>query len=153
MKKIVLTLIIGFLPIMVNAQDQRIELAQTGLFPGSYSSNAQVYINENPKLLNIIKNHKRLNRENLEISGWRIRVCMESGKNARSKANSIKLKVRNWYPDVEPHLVYHSPYFKILVGDFRTRIEAESYRKKLIKDYPDCYVVESEIVKDNLSGK
>lgn len=150
MKEIALIFIAGFLSTGVYAQ-QRIELAQTGLFSSSYSSyNAQVFINGNPKLLNIIKNHKKLNKETLEIRGWRIRVFMGSGRNARAQANMVKLKIRNWYPDVVPHLVHHSPYFKILVGDFRTRIEAESFRKKLIKDYPNCYVVESEILIDNL---
>jgi cell division protease FtsH len=40
--------------------------------------------------------------------------------------------------------------FKVLVGDFRTRIEAESFRKKLKREYPNCYVVESEVLISNL---
>ena len=151
MRKIVLILIASFLSTGIYAQQRRIELAQTGLMSDGYSSNnAQVFINENPKLLSIIKNHKDINKSKLEIRGWRIRVYMGSGKNARTQANSVKLRIRNRYPDVEPHLVHHSPYFKILVGDFRTRIEAESFRKKIVKDYPNCYVVESEILRDNL---
>lgn len=146
-----LILIASFFLTGVYAQQRRIELAQTGLMPESYSANnAQVFINENPKLLNIIKYHKKLNEENLEIRGWRIRVYMGSGKDARAQANSIKLRIRNSYPDVEPHLVHHSPYFKILVGDFRTRIDAESFRKKIRRQYPNCYVVESEILRNNL---
>ncbi|MEN8119780.1 MAG: SPOR domain-containing protein [Bacteroidota bacterium] len=151
MRKIVLIFIACFLSISVFAQQRRIELAQTGLMSDGYgSNNAQVFINGNSKLINIIKYHKELNKEDIEIRGWRIRVYMGSGKNARTQANSVKLKIRNWYPDVEPHLVHHSPYFKILVGDFRTRIEAESFRKKLVREYPNCYVVESEILRDNL---
>ena len=146
-----LILIASFFLTGVYAQQRRIELAQTGLMPESYSANnAQVFINENPKLLNVIKYHKKLNKENLEIRGWRIRVYMGSGKDARAQANSIKLRIRNSYPDVEPHLVHHSPYFKILVGDFRTRIDAESFRKKIRRQYPNCYVVESEILRNNL---
>ncbi len=152
MKKIVLLLIASFFLTGVYAQQQRrIELAQTGLISDSYSANnAQVFINENPKLLSIIKHHKKLNEKSLEIRGWRIRVYMGSGKDARAQANSIKLRIRNSYPDVEPHLVHHSPYFKILVGDFRTRIDAESFRKKIRRQYPNCYVVESEILRNNL---
>ncbi|RLD69335.1 MAG: hypothetical protein DRI95_00365 [Bacteroidetes bacterium] len=151
MRKMLLILIASFFLTGVYAQQRRIELAQTGLMPESYSANnAQVFINENPKLLNIIKYHKKLNEENLEIRGWRIRVYMGSGKDARAQANSIKLRIRNSYPDVEPHLVHHSPYFKILVGDFRTRIDAESFRKKIRRQYPNCYVVESEILRNNL---
>jgi len=151
MRKMLLILIASFFLTGVYAQQRRIELAQTGLMPESYSANnAQVFINENPKLLNVIKYHKKLNKENLEIRGWRIRVYMGSGKDARAQANSIKLRIRNSYPDVEPHLVHHSPYFKILVGDFRTRIDAESFRKKIRRQYPNCYVVESEILRNNL---
>jgi len=151
MKKILLAIFVSVILSNVNAQHRRIEFAQTGLFSNSYySNNAQVFINENPKLLRIIKKHATINSDKLEIRGWRVRVYMRSGKNARAQANSVKLKIRNKYPDIEPHLVYHSPYFKILVGDFRTRIEAESYRKKLKKDYPNCYIVESGILKENL---
>ena len=151
MRKIVLILIASFLSTGIHAQQRRIELAQTGLISDGYgNTNAQVFINENPKLLSIIKNHKDLNKGKLEIRGWRIRVYMGSGKNARAQANSVKLRIRNGHPEVEPHLVHHSPYFKILVGDFRTRIEAESFRKKIVKEYPNCYVVESEVLRDNL---
>jgi len=149
-RKINLLLIISTLTTIINAQ-QRIELAQTGLFSSSYSnSNTQVYINANTNLMKVIKNHKTHNKERVEIRGWRIMVYMGSGKNARNQANSVKLRIRNRHANVEPHLVHHSPYFKVLVGDYRTRIDAESFRKKLKGEYSNCYVVESEILRANL---
>ena len=148
-RKVSFLLIFSLLSIFINAQ-QRIEISQTGLFYNYNTTTTQAFINSNANLLNVIKNHKNRNKERLEIRGWRIRVYMGSGKNARSDANTVKMKIRNKYPDAEPHLVHHSPYFKILVGDFRTRIDAESYKKKLITDYPNCYVVESEILRANL---
>ena len=132
------------------AQIKRIELAQTGLFTSGYNNNAQVFINEDAKLQSIINKHKSQNQNKQEIRGWRIRVYMGSGRTARDEANAIKLRIRNRYSEVEPHLVHHSPYFKILVGDFRTRIEAESFQKKLKREYPNCYVVESEVLINNL---
>ena len=149
MKKNILLFIISVLSSALYAQEKRVELAQTGLFPLGYD-NAKVYINEDTKLQMIINNHKEQNKNKQEIRGWRIRVYMGSGRNARDEANAVKLKIRSVYTEVEPHLVHHSPYFKVLVGDFRTRIEAESFRKKLIRDYPNCYVVESEVLINNL---
>ena len=148
--KIIVFILIGYIfTSSLTAQEKRIELAQTGLFSSTYN-NAQVFINEDAKLQSIINNHKSRNEHKQEIRGWRIRVYMGSGRNARDEANAIKLKIRNHYSDIEPHLVHHSPYFKILVGDFRTRIEAESFRKKLKREYPNCYVVESEVLINNL---
>jgi len=149
MKRIVFVFIISVLASNIYAQEKRVELAQTGLFPSGYS-NAQVFINEDAKLQSVINNHRNRNENRKEIRGWRIRVYMGSGRNARDEANAVKSKIRNRYNEVEPHLVHHSPYFKVLVGDFRTRIEAESFRKKLKREYPNCYVVESEVLISNL---
>ena len=149
MKRIVFVLIISVLASNIYAQGKRVELAQTGLFPSGYN-NAQVFINEDAKLQSVINNHRSRNENRKQVRGWRIRVYMGSGRNARDEANTVKLKIRNRYAGVEPHLVHHSPYFKVLVGDFRTRIEAESFRKKLKREYPNCYVVESEVLISNL---
>lgn len=150
MNKLFIIIIASIFASSLSAQEKRIELAQTGLFPSGYNNNAQVFINENAKLQSIINNHKSRNEHKQEIRGWRIRVYMGSGRTAREEANRVKMKIRTSYPEVEPHLVHHSPYFKILVGDFRTRIEAESFRNKLKREYPNCYVVESVVLISNL---
>jgi hypothetical protein len=132
------------------AQTSRVELAQTGLFGQTYSgSQAKVYINADAKLFQIIKQHKQQNTGKAQIRGWRIRVYMGSGRNARNEANNAKMKIRNLFPDIEPHIIHHSPYFQVLAGDFRSRIEAEAYRKKMLNRFPDCYVVESKISLNN----
>ncbi|MCF6240513.1 MAG: SPOR domain-containing protein [Bacteroidales bacterium] len=132
------------------AQTSRLELAQTGLFGQSYSgSQAKIYINADTKLFQIIKLHKQQSEGKTQIRGWRIRVYMGSGRNARDEANNAKMKIRNYFPDIEPHMVHHSPYFQVVVGDFRSRIEAEAYRKKMLDKFPDCYVVESKITLNN----
>lgn len=132
------------------AQTTKLELAQTGLFGQSYSSNqAKIYINADTKLFQIIKQHKQLSNGKTQIRGWRIRVYMGSGRNAREEANNAKIKIRNYFPDIEPHMVHHSPYFQVVVGDFRSRIEAEAYRKKMLDKFPNCYVVESKITLNN----
>ncbi len=132
------------------AQVSRVELAQTGLYNQSYTSvDAKVYINADAKLLQIIKKQKELNATKTQIRGWRIRVYMGSGRNARDEANEAKLKLRTNFQDIEPYIKHHSPYFQVVAGDFRSRIEAEAYRKKMLDKFPDCYVIESEINLNN----
>lgn len=134
----------------VLAQTIRHELSQTGLFRQTYTgSQAKIYINADTKLFQIIKQHKQQCNEKIQIKGWRIRVYMGSGRNARNEANNAKIKIRSFFPDIEPYIIHHSPYFQVLAGDFYSRIRAEAYRKKMLPKFPNCYVVESEITPNN----
>ncbi len=150
MKQFIFWIIIFLFSSNAFAQTSRLELEQTGLFGTSYSGNqAKVYINADTKLFQIIKQEKQQSKGKTQIRGWRIRVYMGSGRNARDEANNAKMKIRNYFPDIEPYMVHHSPYFQVVAGDFRSRIEAEAYRKKMLDKFPDCYVVESKISLNN----
>jgi len=150
MKRIIFYLSFSLFTLGAFAQNTKVELAQTGLFGQSYSSNsAKIYINADAKLLQIIKEQKQHNQHRRQIRGWRIRVYMGSGRNAREQAEEAQMKAQSYFSDVNAHVVHQSPYFQVVVGDFRSRIEAEAYRKKMLKEFPDCYVVESKINVNN----
>lgn len=148
MKKLVLFTLFTFLFLQLKAQKTTVELKQTGIFTGAYSSSAgQVYINQNPDLQKIINNHISINKDKYVLKGWRVQIFLGSGKNARSRANSKKSNFLSRYPDVKAYLDYSAPYFKIHVGNFRTKIEAEAFKKKISRNFSNSWVVESEIDK------
>ncbi|MBN1251986.1 MAG: SPOR domain-containing protein [Bacteroidales bacterium] len=147
MKNIILISILYFIAILGNAQST-VELSQTGIFSGVYSSNAgQVYINQNPDLQKIINNHISINKENYSLKGWRVQIFLGSGKNARFGANSAKSTFLSKYPNINAYLDYNAPYFKIKVGNFRTKLEAEAFKMKISNSFPNSWVVESDIEK------
>jgi len=41
--------------------------------------------------------------------------------------------------------MFQSPYYKVRVGDFRSRMDAEGFKQKIINDFPDSFVVKDEI--------
>ena len=141
--------IIVFFALSLNfskAQTQRIELSQTGLFKQTYSPNeAQIYIYSDPRIWKIINEQKKSNTNKHYIRGWRIRVYMGSGRNAFDEAENVKMKVRTYFSEINAYIIHQSPYFQVMAGDFRSRIEAEAFRKKMLAEFPDCYVVESKV--------
>jgi len=148
MKKIVLLSIFTFLFLQLNAQYSTKELTKTGVFNGAYSSSAgQVFINQNPDLQMIVNNHISINKDKYVIKGWRVQVYLGSGKNAGSRANAKKTSFLSRYPNINAYLVYDAPYFKIQVGNFRTKLQAEAFKKKISKHFSKSWVVESEIQK------
>jgi hypothetical protein len=49
------------------------------------------------------------------------------------------------FPEQGVYLMFQSPYYKVRVGDFRTRMDAEGFKQKLLDEFPDAFVVKDEI--------
>ncbi len=60
--------------------------------------------------------------------GFRVQVI---STNKRADANEAKQKVMQLYPDVRTYLEFQAPYFKVRVGDYKTREDATELRDKL----------------------
>jgi len=56
--------------------------------------------------------------------------------NKRDDAIAAKTKVYTNFPELKAYLVYQSPYFKLKVGNFKTREEAQQYQKTLGYYFP-----------------
>ena len=62
--------------------------------------------------------------------GYRLQVLSTNDRELAMKTKSQLLKQ---YPDQKTYLFYQSPYVKIRFGNFKTRPEAEQYRKQISK--------------------
>jgi hypothetical protein len=65
--------------------------------------------------------------------GYRLLVI---NTNKRNEAIDAKAKIYTHFPDLKAYLVYQTPYFKLKAGNFRTREEAERYRKTMNSIFP-----------------
>ena len=89
---------------------------------------------------------KELLKTKSGIQAFRIQIAFASTKN---EINTMKLNFMKKFPNVPIYLSYSTPYYKLRVGNFRTKFEAEKSKSKLIKNYPGSYIV-SEYIKLNL---
>jgi hypothetical protein len=74
--------------------------------------------------------------------GYRIQVY--SGA-SREDANKSRDKVLDILPDVDVYLPYRNPVFRVLVGDYTDRLEANSAYVKLKRDFPNAILVPARI--------
>jgi hypothetical protein len=101
--------------------------------------------NQDERLDDLVRRHIELNRENKGMPGYRIRIFSESGQRARPNAHNVQATFFNKYPDIDTHLEYDPPNFKVYVGDFRTRSEALKMQKRIRRDYPYSFIVSDQI--------
>lgn len=85
------------------------------------------------------------NRKDSGIPGYRIRIYSESGLGAKEKQQRIKAKFLSYYPGIDAYNRYDEPYFKVYVGDCRTKSEALKMYDKIRKYFPNPIIVKDYI--------
>jgi hypothetical protein len=94
---------------------------------------ASVVVHKDPRLDVLLKKQSDANaaikKANARTArGFRLLVI---NTNKRDEAIAAKTKVYTNFPELRAYLVYQSPYFKLKVGNFKTREDAQQYQKSL----------------------
>lgn len=79
------------------------------------------------------------------LSGYRIRIFFDNKQTARVESEETLKRFESMYHDLVAYRTYANPYFKVTVGDFRTRSEAVKYLEKIRRDFPSAFVVRENI--------
>jgi len=128
----------------------RIILALLGLFitvsmTFGQNGEGQVKIIQDPRVDTLLVKHQYINQINPGIEGYRIQIFFESGNFSKRLALEAKSAFVEKYSDVPSYVLFHEPYYKVRIGDYRTRMEAEKFLKEIERDYPNAFVVSDEI--------
>ncbi len=79
------------------------------------------------------------------VKGFRIQIYSVSGVNSTDKVNKQKAEFLINNPNSSIYIVYSEPYFKLRIGDFRTKLEALAYLQSINKEYPFAFIVTDNI--------
>ena len=93
----------------------------------------------------LVKLHIKANEFDPAIKGWRIQIFFEAGNNSKTMAIEAKSNFVNRYSNVPVYLIFQEPYYKVRIGDYRTKMEAEAFLKKISGTYPNAFVVKDDI--------
>ena len=120
----------------------------------------QLNIIQDPALDTLISRYILANRIQEEkngysgIEGFRIQIYNSSNRNAREESNKARAAFMSKFPDIVSYPLYAEPgYFKIRVGDFRTKAEATRLFLLISKEFPDAYLVPDIINFPDLNTK
>ncbi len=124
MKKILMTVIVCCCAVLAMAQTD---------------STSSIVIHKDPRVDLLVKKQTQINEittrdARRNIAGYRIQVINTSDRNA---AISAKTKIYQLYPELKAYLLYQAPYFRLRVGNFKDKEDAEEYRKSLSREFPN----------------
>lgn len=87
----------------------------------------------------------REREEKEELIGYRVRIFFSNDQRARARSQEIVERFEEEYPEITTYRTYDNPYFKVTVGDLRTKSEAMVLLKRLEKEYNSAFIVKEKI--------
>ncbi|NCT93429.1 MAG: SPOR domain-containing protein [Chitinophagaceae bacterium] len=121
-------------------------LVITALYAGN---NDSIVVKRDPRMDLLAQKQAQVNKRtamltsNGQYKGYRVQVI---STNSREQAFKIKAELLTRFSDQKTYTIYQSPLFKVRIGNFLRREDADKYRKLLNKVYPQgVYVVEDVI--------
>jgi len=85
------------------------------------------------------------NPEQKGIPGYRIQIFFDSGLNSSDRAGRAREEFLLQLPDIPAYVSWKAPNYRVRVGDFRTKLEAERALQTIIIYYPNAWVTKDEI--------
>ena len=104
------------------------------------AQNVSTTINEDAKIPELLDLKKSLEEENKLAIGYTIQLYYGE----LSKANSIIKKYRNSFNSWPASIEYETPNYKVWVGSFSTRLEADRARLEIKEKYPAAFILKQD---------
>ncbi len=116
------TITLGLLAYEMNAQDQNINIIQ------------------DPKFEQILNEKRKINNSIAVNELYKIQVFSGNSEKAKTTLNECKRD----FEDLDATIVFNTPNYKVWIGNFKTRIDAERNLIEIKKNYPNALLIKPQ---------
>lgn len=109
-------------------------------FALSYNINAQdqnITLNQDPKFEQLLNDKRKINTSISTNDTYKIQIF--SGKSDEAKKTLSNFKRE--FNTIDGTIIFNTPNYKVVVGNFKTRIEAERNLVEIKKRYKNVFLV------------
>ena len=115
-------------------------------FPRSFAqqpaeNNGEIKVIQDEKVDLLVSKHIQINQNRKGIDGFRIQIFFDSGTNSKTKAQTVFESFKTKYPETGAYLTFKAPNYKVRVGDFRTKLDAQRFLNAIIGEYSNAWVI------------
>lgn len=113
------------------------------------SAQDSIIVKKDPRLDVLTSKQAAANKRNSmmtsngQYKGFRVQVLSTRD---RVKAMNTKADLLTRYPEEKTYALYQSPYFKVRIGNFIKKEDADAFRKSISRLYPEGVFVVPDVV-------
>ena len=119
-------------------------LAGKNIFSVLGTGKGAVTITQSEKIRSGMARHIEENKTE-KISGYRVRIYFDNKQNSRGASEDAQRRFQASHPGIMAYRSFSNPFFKVTVGDFRTRSEAIQLMQQITKEFPTAFIVKETI--------
>ena len=101
-----------------------------------FAQQGTVIVNQDPEITALLELKKQINAEDEDSDRYKIQIYSGSRTKAESVENSFDSAFNSWSSRLE----FETPNYKIWVGSFRTRLEADKALLKIKRKFPNAFI-------------
>ncbi len=110
-----------------------------------YGNEGVIQITQDARIDSLLAMHKQLRAADSRFEGYRIQLFMESGNDAVQRAEAFIQAFEEEYPEWPAYLSFGQPYYRVRIGNFRSRLEAEGALKSLKNQFQQAFITSDMI--------
>lgn len=99
--------------------------------------NAQIEVEQDTKFEQVLKQKNKTNSGNISNDRYKIQVFSGDNENSRKILSDIKKQ----FKEIESTIVFHTPNYKVWVGNFKSKIEAEKALIMIRESYENSFII------------
>lgn len=98
---------------------------------------AKINIQQNPKFEQLLNEKRKINSSITVNESYKIQIYSGVSEKAKSTLNECK----QLFTDLDGTIVFNTPNYKVWIGNFKSRIEAERNLVEIKKNYPNAFLI------------
>ncbi|MES2240352.1 MAG: SPOR domain-containing protein [Bacteroidota bacterium] len=103
----------------------------------STAQESKINIQQNPKFEQLLSEKRKINSSIAVNERYKIQVYSGTSEKAKSTLNDCKQN----FSDLDGTIVFNTPNYKVWIGNFKSRIEAERNLIEIRKAYQNAYLI------------
>lgn len=103
----------------------------------SIAQENKITVSQDPKFEQLLNEKRKINSSITVNDRYKIQIFNGDNENSRKKLIEFKKENKNF----DATIVFSTPIYKVWVGNFKTRIEAEKNLTDLKKKYPTAFLI------------
>jgi hypothetical protein len=110
------------------------------LFVLAYNINAQdqnITLNQDPKFEQLLNDKRKINASISVNDSYKIQIFSGKSDEAKKTLSDFKQEFKN----IDGTIIFNTPNYKVMVGNFKSRIEAERNLIDIKKRYKNVFLI------------
>lgn len=109
-----------------------------GLFSvNSAAQTDKITLSQDQKFEQLLSEKRKINNSIANNESYKIQIYNGDNETSRRELNKFKID----YNNVDATLIFNTPYYKVLVGSFKTKIDAQRHLIEIQKKYSNAIII------------